>query len=232
MSCERFFTQASLHLSETITLSGDEFHHLHRVMRLQLNASLEVINGKGQLGKGFISSLYKDHALITLIEVSHEELLSSLTLALALPRFNRLEYVVEKATELGINHFVFFPALGSEKKKLSPNQWERLDHLILAALKQCNRLHKPTMTFLQSLQKWPIDERQALFFGDTDPHAPSFLQKPLASKEASFFIGPEKGFTEEEMSFLKHTLKAQAVSLNSHVLRVDTAAIVAAAFMQ
>lgn len=224
MTVERFFIEDDLKEGLLVTLTGEELHHLAHVIRMQVKEQLELVNGKGVLALGYIEKLDKKGAMIRIQKIStktHPK--SSITLALALPRFNRLEYIIEKTSELGVDHFIFFSAQGSEKKELSSNQWQRLHHLSIAALKQCGRLFLPSFSFYPNLESLLPEEDRQVFFGDTSPQAP--LLTSIELKSSLFFIGPEKGFSKQEILFLKEKQKAKGISLSRNTLRVDTAAI-------
>jgi 16S rRNA (uracil1498-N3)-methyltransferase len=180
------------------------------------------VNGKGSLAKGKITELSKRSAHIEIEEIEHREPGKKIILAQGLCRQNSLEYIIEKGTELGASEFWLFPAQYSEKKLFSDHQKQRLKNLTISALKQCGRLYLPMVYEKPPLQKLK-DVPGQLFFGDVRQNAP--LLSTTTSQEITFFVGPEKGFTDQEVQFLENTLKAQGVKLHENILRVDTAAL-------
>lgn len=233
MPVERFFIDEPLVAKKTITLKNQEFHHLVRVIRMQEGESVELINGKGLLGFGEIQKVTKKDAEVYLEAVHQEKKPSYETiLAQAIPRINRLDFIVEKATELGISALWLFPGDLSEKKDLTPNQKERLHTLMIAATKQCGRLFLPEITFMPPLQEWKKPP-YTCFYGDIYPKAPSFinaLQAVALKDNILFFIGPEGGFSEKEEQLLKKI--ATGVKLNQNILRTDTAALCSLSILQ
>lgn len=228
MPHNRFYLDAPLH--DTVTLSGDEFHHLS-VMRTKAGDEIELINGKGQLARARVTSLKKRDADLEVLEVKIEKPKPPLILAQGLPRMNHLEWIIEKGTELGATSFWIFPGLLSEKKELSPSQATRLQSLSIAAMKQCGRLDLPTIEIKPALAQWkPV--QGTLLFGSLDEDAPYLwkLPKPLASP-VILFIGPESGFDAREEATLK-SLDAKGVRLNSNTLRTETASISALSLIQ
>lgn len=229
MPHERFFIEQPLNPQETVSLEDTEFHHLCHVMRARIGDHVELVNGKNQLAHATLSSLAKHHAVLTISTVVNENTPKPrLVLAQAIPRFNRLEYILEKATELDTTEFWLFPGMLSEKGEFSDNQMKRMSQLTIAAMKQCGRLDLPSISFKPPLLQWkPIEGR--LLFGDTSPNAPALAKLDLApaSPCTIFFIGPEKGFDPKETTFLKNSLSAQGVRLHRNILRVDTAPLAA-----
>ena len=223
MPADRFFLSAPL--QNTLTLEGEEFHHLATVMRLRIGETLEIVNGQGELAKAELISLDKKRCQLKIL--SHQSIPppeESLILALALTRPASLEWTVEKGTELGATEFWLFPGQLSEKKELTPSQLHRLETITINALKQCGRLYLPKILQKPALEDWEIPAG-SLFFGDVSPEAP-LLQGPFA-KKVIFFIGPEKGFSPSETHLLKVTFKAQPISLHANILRAETAALTA-----
>lgn len=229
MPHERFFIDTPFKAGESVCLEETEFHHLSHVMRARLGDQVELVNGQNQLAQASVSSLARHHADLTISDVYTEQRVKpTIILAQAIPRFNRLEYILEKATELNASQFWLFPGILSEKGEFSENQHKRISQLIIAAMKQCGRLDLPTVEFKPPLLKWqPVEGR--LLFGDTSPTAPflSQLEPAPAASCTLFFIGPEKGFDPKETAFLKTTLSATGVRLHQNILRVDTAPLVA-----
>ncbi|MBS0650802.1 MAG: 16S rRNA (uracil(1498)-N(3))-methyltransferase [Verrucomicrobia bacterium] len=229
MPHERFFVDQPLNLNESVSLLDTEFHHLCHVMRARIGDHVELVNGKNQLAEATLSSIAKHHADLKISNVIDANTRKpQLILAQAIPRFNRLEYILEKATELDATEFWLFPGHFSEKDAFSENQLKRMTQLTVSAMKQCGRLDLPSISFKPPLLKWkPIEGR--LLFGDTSPDAPSLARLDLSNEAPCtvFFIGPEKGFDPKETLFLKENLRAQGVRLHRNILRVDTAPLAA-----
>jgi 16S rRNA (uracil1498-N3)-methyltransferase len=230
MPAERFFIKnPSFSINECLTLEGDEFHHLSHVMRLRVGETAELINGMGSLAEVSVKSISKHSAELQITSVHKEEPPKyQLILAEALPRFTKLEYVIEKSVELGVTDLWLFPGKLSEKKDLSPTQMERIHHITLSAMKQCGRLFMPKIQILSSLLEWKKETIAACgFFGDTDPSALRFIEalQSLSPSSLLIVIGPEKGFHKDEVIYMEKTLGIKGVSLHKNILRTETAAI-------
>lgn len=217
----RFFLEAIFSEGQKQILEGTEFHHLANVMRVEVGELIELVNGKNQLAKAVVENLSKRSAELTILTIQESPQKKSLTLAQALFRPPRLEWLVEKAVELGASEIWLFPTTRSEKKSLSEAQLARLEQISISALKQCHRLDLPQIQLFSSLAEVPTPG--TLFFGDLRPNTPAPSQ---ASLPATLFIGPEGGFTDEEIRYLEQK-GAKGIHLHENILRAETAAIAA-----
>ncbi len=152
-------------------------------------------------------------------------------IAQGIPKLNKLDFIIEKGTELGMTQIWLFPAEKSEKKTLSPTQLERLHHLSVAAMKQCGRLFLPEIKEVPPLSQWQAPA-ETLYFGSLDQNAPLFLEALGKNSNANtiFCVGPESGFSANEEKALV-ALGGIGTKLNNHILRTETAAIAALVLM-
>lgn len=229
MPVERFFIPSEQWQSgDTISLKGSEFHHLAHVMRMRAGDTIECINGKGSLAQAKIVQIDKHKASLEIIDVSlFPEPSLRLILALGLLRPQKLDWIMEKGTELGIADFWLFPAEKSAYKNLQEAQRLRMENLCISALKQSGRLHLPHVIPMPALDQWRL-QNATLLFGDLRPQAPklsSLLPGIDRAKNLILCVGPESGFSAKEIELLVSVHKGQGVSLNSYILRAETAAL-------
>lgn len=226
MPKERYYVPQELSINQQVRIEGPECHHLATVMRASVGDSIELINGLGVLAQAKILQIEKKHVslVVDLIQTSNQQS-DELIILQAIPKVNRLDYTIEKGTELGVSSFLLFPGQRSEKKELTKNQLERLQHLAIAAMKQCGRLTLPKIKMLPSILKWEANILP-LYFGSLDPDAPLFMKllERSQTQGARFCVGPEGGLTNEEEDYLK-LLGGVGVKLHKNVLRTETAAI-------
>lgn len=219
MPAERFYIDADL--NDSVILEGTEFHHLAHVMRARVGDSLELVNGKGSLASAKITALSKHSATLQILSATTTPIPApKIILAIPLMRPSKLELIVEKCTELGADAFWFYPAQASEKEGLSPHQLERLSHIAISAMKQCGRLDLPSIELLSRFEEI-FKSDATYFFGDTRAGA----QKLTAQKKVVLITGPEKGFSDKELSLLDQ--KGIGVKLHQNILRAETAPIAA-----
>jgi 16S rRNA (uracil1498-N3)-methyltransferase len=230
----RFYTPSPLEKGNVISLHDEEFYHLTKVMRGKEGDLLEIVNGNGELAQAKVSSIEKHLAKMLIIsskKAPEKEIKTCLFQALCLP--NKLDWIVEKATELGVDNIVFFPGKLSEKKDLSSHQKDRLEKISLSALKQSGKLYLPTITFTENLDEAlksiPQKEKEKLLlFGDVREEAPLLIQEIQKNVPVVFVgicIGPEKGLSDEEIFSLEKKHFAKGVKISSQILRTETASL-------
>ncbi|MFC2049336.1 RsmE family RNA methyltransferase [Chlamydiota bacterium] len=228
MPLNRYFLDAPFQADAEVLLTGEEAHHLSRVMRKKEGDAVELVNGQNALATAaLIGSEKKGVRLRLLSIVEQEPPARALIICQALPRFNRLETIAEKGTELGMTALWLFPGELSEKKELSPTQLTRLKGITVAAMKQSGRLDLPSIHLHPPLKQWKPRTSPA-YFGDLNPEAPPFLSALSKSMQDDilFFVGPEAGLTSaEEQQLLR--LQATGVRLHTNILRTDTASLTA-----
>ncbi len=230
MPVDRFFIPLPLQSDQSVSLENSEFHHLVHVMRFEVGSQVELVNGKGALALALIKKIEKKQAHLLIESVTQEpKPLREVILAQALPRINRLDFIIEKGTELGATQFWLFPGYHSERKFLTEHQLERLQNLAIAAMKQCGRLYLPLIEMKPPLEQWKKNNLSC-YFGDLRKGAEPFIKVFKGTEKALFFIGPETGFSEKEIDHLLR-LGAMGVKLHPNILRTDTAALVALSLM-
>lgn len=230
MPLNRFYLSENFVSQSQLSIENEEFHHLCHVVRCQAGDIVELFNGNGDLAQAIIEKVDKKRALLKLLEVNKSlPPPYELILVQAMPRANRLDFILEKGTELGVTQFVLFPAEFSERKLQSEEQLKKLEHHLIAAAKQSGRLYLPQLTWLKNLSLWSPPPSALAFFGSTDPQAlplKNFENSIAKHSKLVFFIGPESGFHPKEIQ-LFHEWHCLGVRLNPHILRTETAAITA-----
>lgn len=212
----RYFIDQNLFKNQTLQIPKNELKHL-QVMRKKTGDFIEIVNGRNQLAQATLVS--SEMASIDSVETAPPPSIE-IVLALGFLRPKNLYWVIEKGTELGASSFWLFPTKKSEKKALTKTQHTRLQNLIISAVKQCGRLDLPSICFPPPLSKWKKPSIP-LFYGDLGS------KKRLTKCDSAIVaIGPESGFTKEELNILK-ALGGTPISLSSFTLRAETAAICA-----
>ncbi|MDF1694482.1 MAG: RsmE family RNA methyltransferase [Saprospiraceae bacterium] len=208
-------------------LIDDECIHCSKVLRKKVGEEVFVTDGKGNLHQGHISNITKKNVDIELTKQMSSQKPSHIRSIAIAPTKNidRLEWFLEKSTEIGISHIFPFLSARSERKIIKP---ERLEKIIISAMKQSKNFHKPTLHPLTPLSKILENDfnGQSKYIAHCmDPQ--QALNKLYSSgSNAIVLIGPEGDFTAAEVE------RAQAnnwkeVSLGTSRLRTETAGIVA-----
>ncbi len=225
MPVERFYVPTeSIEQHSSIVIEENEFHHMAHVLRARPGDNVEIVNGKGTLAQAEIIEIRRNGALLKIHSVlKHPKPTYSLILAQGLLRPQKLDWVIEKGTELGVTAFWLFPGERSERKNLQNNHLERLSHIAISALKQSGRLHLPQITLKPPLTQW---NEVGIWYGDIREKAPSIIDLLATTTPAIFCVGPESGFSPHEIQALEKQA-AKGVHLNPSVLRAETASIAA-----
>ncbi|NGX29174.1 MAG: Ribosomal RNA small subunit methyltransferase E [Candidatus Anoxychlamydiales bacterium] len=230
MPKDRYFTDQTLKKDTSLKLIDKEAHHLRTSMRKKEKDVVEIINGRGFLAKCIVEKIESKAATLHIEEVVFKEAKKQrIKLIQAFIKPPKIDLILEKCTELGCNDFWFFNSSASEKVDISKNRFERMNHLLIATLKQCGALYLPKIKIFKTMRDIKNLEGQK-FFGSLDETEKKSMDIDKKTTEnISFFIGPEIGFSKEEISYLKEVLKAKGIKLNSNILRAETAAIAAVA---
>ncbi|NGX48923.1 MAG: Ribosomal RNA small subunit methyltransferase E [Candidatus Anoxychlamydiales bacterium] len=230
MPKDRYFIDQDLKKNSSLEIKDKEAHHI-KILRKKVGEFIEVINGKGFLAKAKIENFDKKSIKIRVIDVFFEkEKKQKLILVQAFIKPNKLEFLLEKTTELGVDAIWLFKSKNSEKLNFSKNRLDRMRSILIAAIKQSGRLYLPKIEIFESIKDIKnIDGN--IYFGDVDKKAKRLLdvykedKTKKDKKNCYFFIGPEMGFFLGEISYLKNNLNALGIKLNNNILRAETAAI-------
>ena len=212
-----------------IELTADAFHHLFRVRRLRVGDRLRVVDGLGRAREGCVDEIERHCARLALGDsIASNEPALWLELLVAAPRPGRAAWLVEKATEVGVAAIRF---VGSSR---SPRTYgaatiERLTRSARAAVEQCDRSRVPEVT---GVHKWQeiaglVGALEESWVLDTSAPLRSF-SVPRSHVSRSLLIGPEGGWEPGELEELS-AMGCERVGLGRRILRVETAAVVAAA---
>ena len=226
--------------NSTITIRDPKaVHHLSRVLRVAVGESLECIDGQGRVYAGVIVSCARDVVTVR-IERQREEPPPVCEIALlpALVKLERFEWMIEKATELGVAHI---RPLLSQRTTVRPpaarsqNRLARWQRIATSAAAQCGRATVPSIEApapfeeaMQTLAGWPIVIPTLLERG---PLLAAYLASHPPVPRIALVIGPEGDFTAEEVR-LAQSHGAAVVSLGRLTLRAETAALATVTLVQ
>lgn len=225
----RLFVEESLVSSQQITLSKNQSHYLTTVMRQKEGAALCLFNGRDGEWRGTLVDASSKHARIQIEEMLRPQAAEpDIWLAFAPIKLGRIDFLVEKATELGAAALL---PVQTARTIVSRVNEERLGAHLIEAAEQSERLTVPALhplqSFRQLLAAWPQD--RLLIYAD-ETHAgtsPASLLPTLKGQKIALLIGPEGGFSAEELAQLRALPYAKPMSLGPRILRADTAALAA-----
>ncbi len=222
------------------TISGEQFHYLSNVRRFSVDDEINVFDGLGNCYKGKITSVDKKNIVgVILSSKTFVKPEKELILYTAIPKGERFDWLIEKASEIGVAKIVPVKYLRSVVTDLSPNKLERYKKISISASSQSWRadimeIENP-ISFSDAVEKVSKNKNTLNILpyeSEENNKIISVLQrteKENKIKNINVFIGPEGGFTDAEIDLaLKNNFKI--VTLGKNILRTETAAIVAASF--
>ncbi len=211
-----------------LTLGGDQSHYLANVMRLKAGDDVTLFNGRdGAFAAKIVAASRKRVELVLGRQLQAPDVLPDLWLLFAPIKKARTDFLVEKATELGVGRLV--PVLTQYTQTRRFNQ-DRARAQVVEAVEQCHGLSLPEVDELAALNDvladWP--DNRVLYFCDERRDATP-LAEAATDGPAAILIGPEGGFSEKEREKLKALSFTRPVSLGARILRAETAAVAALA---
>jgi len=238
MSLRRFFINPTDITGETAQLTGPEAHHLRSVLRLAPGDPVTFFDGTGARYQARIEQILKNRVIATIIE--HTQDLPPkvhLHLGQALLKGQKMDLILQKATELGVDAIWPFYSEHGIHKTLRDTQMERWQRIILDACKQCDRakpleIHDPREITDLMTQPPPCDARLIFWEHETRQTLTDVLTDQATNcRSVLFLLGPEGGFSETEVA-RAHQEGFAPVSLGPRILRAETATLTATAILQ
>ncbi len=213
----RFYTPLKLTSNLVVELDHEELHHLKKVLRVRNGEKIELVNGLGELAIALYDGTIEVESVFTAPKQEKTSVLIQ-----ALPEKSHLEFILEKATEIGITEFRFFPSERSKIDVISDALLLRMRKITISALKQCKRLYLPTISAFRKPSEMNNLPKNIYLAHPSGSH---YCQ----SKELSqgIIVGPESGFTTKEIDYFQTAFKAIPTTLSPNILRAETAAILA-----
>jgi 16S rRNA (uracil1498-N3)-methyltransferase len=237
MRIPRFYLQYPLSAGQTLDLPPETFRHAVQVLRLNVGEALILFNGEGGEYHARLESASKRAATarIDSYSPSNPESPLHLTLVQAIIKPDKMDFALQKAVELGVNTIQplitqrSVVRIGKEQVDKKLQHWEGI---VVAACEQSGRTRMPDVQTPLTLERWlatPASGSRLILAPGDFPRInalPSDLPAPVA-----LLIGPEGGFTDEEVSQCIHA-GVIPVSLGPRILRAETASLTALALLQ
>lgn len=236
----QFLISSVQKVGDRATLGNEEARHLSVVLRKKVGDEIRLTDGEGSLFQGVIESLSKKSAVVLIKEkLSAPQSFGRLILASALLKGDKIEFVLQKAAELGVSSFRPFvssrtiPKIDPKKDKTA--RWQKIAQ---EASKQCGRavhmIVEAPVTF-EALVNRTEAEVKIIFWEESKESLRRFFSgadlKKSSQPSVVVLIGPEGGFSREEINLaVRHGFAV--MSLGSFVLKADTAAIAAMSLIQ
>lgn len=226
---QRFFLESTLFWNSEIILQDEEIiYQLIKVLRSKIWDQVIFFDGINFIDfKYKISSIDKKNIIFSFVE-KIEKIKENYNLVLfqALPnKIDKIEEIIQKATEIWYSEFNFFRSERSQELKLSPNKIQRFEKIIKEATEQSNRNIIPKLTFLEKIDISNISWEKIFFHTDSENSKKIKDLKVNFSQNINIFVWPEWGFSNNENDLF---LKNNAIKINlwQNILRTQTTPIV------
>lgn len=232
----RLFLDAPLHKAARVPLDRGQANYLLNVLRLKAGEAVLVFNGRdGEWWAEVSVEGRKAADLVCVEQVREQGPAPDLVYAFAPLKHARLDYMVQKAVEMGAG--VLQPVLTRRTQSTRVNL-ERMRANAVEAAEQCGILTIPDVREEENLERFiaGLDKERTLIFCDEDAPVSSPVEAlaKLGNKGSSLavVVGPEGGFTDQERALVAAHERCVRVSLGPRILRADTAAVAALALVQ
>ena len=234
----RLFVKNTLTKSTSIELTPDAAHYVTSVMRLGVGDPLILFNGRDGEWEGSIRRAKRKSCIVDLVRLLRSQTVDpDVWMAVAPIKRTRMEYLIEKVTELGVTRIL---PVTTRRSVIARINVERLSLRAIEAAEQCGRLSVPDIAELQQLQRFleTLESGSQVVWCDESGESPaiaSVLPKLLEAGRKGpwiLLIGPEGGFDYIERKLLSDHTKVVGVHLSPHVLRSETAATVVLGIFQ
>ena len=229
----RLYCNQKLSLNNIIVLDNTDTHYLKNVMRCKKNDQINLFNENDKEFYSKILEIKKYETILEIFELStNTEIINDIFLIFSLVKKNKMDLIIQKATELGVRKI--FPIL-TERSSIRGINPSRMVAIAKEASEQSNRISIPEisnlMTMQELLEQW--DKKRSILYADeilkinkdlTILNRKNFVK-------SSLLVGPEGGFSPEENDMLKTYNYVFPISFGETILRSDTAAIVGLSYL-
>ena len=221
MSNIRLFYSKSLYLNLTDKLDKSQSHYVSKVMRIKENEVFSLFNSSGEWEAKILNITKNIVEFNVTKQLRQKENTKELWLAFSPIKSNYFNFMIQKATELGVTKFL--PIIFERTIVRKVNK-ERLEKVIIEAAEQSNRITVPSIEDSQKLKSF-LNNDMDLIFTDLNTANTKIDLTKLTTKPTCVIIGPEGDFSEQEREEILKFNSVQSVKINENILRSETAVI-------
>ncbi len=235
MRVSRLYVTAALNVGSQISLDDDAAHYVRSVLRLKQDQQIVLFNGEGGEFSGRFSEVSRKSVRVAIEAFIDRDVESPLTvrLGMGISRGDRMDWAVQKAVELGVNHLTPLTTercvikFNDEKKQQRQQHWQ---HIIDHAAEQSGRTRPPVLGEISAFSDW-VSQQQGLkvFLDPYAEHCLADLQPE--NQQLTLLSGPEGGFSDQEREIAK-AAGFIPVRMGARILRTETAVLAALSAVQ
>ncbi len=222
MSNIRLFFSDTLSVDMIDKLDKDQSHYLSKVMRIKENEVFSLFNKEGEW-EAKILGISKNIVEFKIIkQLRQKEITRELWLAFSPIKSNYQNFMLQKATELGVTKFL--PIIFDRTVVRKINK-DRLEKIVIEASEQSNRINVPIIEEAQDLNSFFKKNSMDLIFADLNSNINKVDKSKFTDKPVCIIIGPEGDFSETEREKILSFKGVQPIKINENILRSETAVI-------
>ena len=233
MRISRIYLAQNLVSGDTITLQGETAHYLSKVLRLKPGDSFNPFNETDGEFSAAITSLARNQLTVMInspvVNTANPQII--VNLGLGLSRGERMDYGIQKATELGVSSITPLITARGEVKLSQDRQINRLQHwqkVAISASEQCGRTSVPTITTPNTLTSWVQENNSGIVL---DHRGMGTFAEQTFKDQINLVVGAEGGLSDHELEIAQQNQYA-VIKLGPRILRTETAPIVALSVLQ
>ena len=222
MSNIRLFFSDTLSANMIDKLDKDQSHYLSKVMRVKENEVFSLFNKEGEW-EAKVLGIFKNIVEFKIIkQLRQKEITKELWLAFSPIKSNYQNFMLQKATELGVTKFL--PIIFDRTVVRKINK-DRIEKIVIEASEQSNRINVPTIEEAQDLNGFLKKNSMDLIFTDLNSNIKKIDKSKFTDKPVCIIIGPEGDFSETEREKILSFKGVQPIKINENILRSETAVI-------
>ena len=224
MSNIRLFFAKSLSINLTDKLDKSQSHYVSKVMRVKENEVFSLFNSSGEWEAKILNISKNIVEFNVRKQLRNKENIKELWLAFSPIKSNYFNFMIQKATELGVTRFI--PIIFDRTIVRKINK-ERLEKIIIEATEQSNRINIPTLEKPQNLKNFLSNnsKKMDLVFTDLNTSKKKLEVSKEGNKPLCAVVGPEGDFSEKERELILNFKDVKQININQNILRAETATI-------
>lgn len=206
-------------LNDSILLEDkDKLHHLNNVVKVKKSEEILILNGVGLKAKYLVTEISKKQLHLKLLDsVLNESRKYDLSILIGLTKKDDLSSIIKSSVEIGANQIIICLTEYSQRYNVNA---DRIDRILISAMEQSNNSIKPSLRLLDSLDSLKTSDYSHIIV--LDPYREESLPSQLNNK-VLLAIGPEGGFSRDEIEFLSREQCTSFMKFDSPILRAKTA---------
>jgi len=222
MSNIRLFFSKKLSADMYGKLDKSQSHYINKVMRIKENEVFSLFNNNGEWETKILKISKSIVEFEIIKQLRQKENIKELWLAFSPIKSNYQNFMIQKATELGVTKFI--PIIFDRTVVRKINK-DRLEKIVIEASEQSNRINIPLIEESQNLNNFLKTNSMDLIFTDLNSNNKKIDKSKLTNKPVCIIVGPEGDFSENERDQILSFADVQSIKINANILRTETAVI-------